>query len=61
MSATETRTIIPAGTWVIDPVHTSIGFQVTDTTEGFSTASGRFIERMNRLPSVRSWLRTAQR
>jgi polyisoprenoid-binding protein YceI len=44
MSATETRTIIPAGTWVIDPVHTSVGFQVTDTTEGFSTASGGFTD-----------------
>lgn len=45
MSATETTTtIIPAGAWAIDPVHTSIGFQVTDTTEGFSTASGRFTD-----------------
>ena len=44
MSATETTTIIPAGTWAIDPVHTSVGFQVTDTTEGFSTASGRFTD-----------------
>jgi polyisoprenoid-binding protein YceI len=45
MSATETTTtVIPAGTWAIDPVHTSIGFQVTDTTEGFSTASGRFTD-----------------
>ena len=44
MSATETTTIIPTGTWAIDPVHTSVGFQVTDTTEGFSTASGRFTD-----------------
>ena len=44
MAATETTTIIPAGTWAIDPVHTSVGFQVTDTTEGFSTASGRFTD-----------------
>jgi polyisoprenoid-binding protein YceI len=44
MSATQTTTIIPAGTWAIDPVHTSIGFQVTDTNEGFSTASGRFTD-----------------
>jgi len=44
MSATETTTIIPAGTWAIDPVHTSVGFQVTDTNEGFSTASGRFTD-----------------
>jgi polyisoprenoid-binding protein YceI len=44
MSAIETTTIIPAGTWAIDPVHTSVGFQVTDTNEGFSTASGRFTD-----------------
>ena len=44
MSATETTTIIPAGTWAIDRVHTSVGFQVTDTNEGFSTASGRFTD-----------------
>ncbi len=44
MSATQTATIIPTGTWAIDPVHTSVGFQVTDTTEGFSTASGRFTD-----------------
>ena len=44
MSATATATIIPTGTWAIDPVHTSVGFQVTDTTEGFSTASGRFTD-----------------
>jgi polyisoprenoid-binding protein YceI len=40
MSSTATEVIIPASTWVVDPVHTSVGFQVTDTTEGFSTASG---------------------
>jgi len=44
MSAIETTTIIPTGTWAIDPVHTSVGFQVTDTNEGFSTASGRFTD-----------------
>lgn len=44
MSATETTTIIPTGTWAIDPVHTSVGFQITDTNEGFSTASGRFTD-----------------
>ena len=64
MSATETTTIIPAGTWAIDPVHTSVGFQVTDTTEGFSTASGRFIDVEGRFeggeaPSITGTIRVA--
>jgi polyisoprenoid-binding protein YceI len=44
MSSTATEVIIPAGTWVIDPVHTSIGFQVTDTTDLFKTVNGRFTD-----------------
>jgi polyisoprenoid-binding protein YceI len=64
MSATETTTIIPAGTWAIDPVHTSVGFQVTDTTEGFSTASGRFTDVEGRFeggeaPSIAGTIRVA--
>jgi len=64
MSATETTTIIPAGTWAIDPVHTSVGFQVTDTTEGFSTASGRFTDVEGRFgggeaPSITGTIRVA--
>jgi len=64
MSATETATIIPAGTWAIDPVHTSVGFQVTDTTEGFSTASGRFTDVEGRFeggetPSITGTIRVA--
>jgi polyisoprenoid-binding protein YceI len=64
MSTTETRTIIPAGTWAIDPVHTSVGFQVTDTTEGFSTASGRFTDVEGRFeggetPSITGTIRVA--
>lgn len=64
MSATETTTIIPTGTWAIDPVHTSVGFQVTDTTEGFSTASGRFIDVAGRFeggqtPSIGGTIRAA--
>jgi polyisoprenoid-binding protein YceI len=44
MSAIETTTLIPAGTWTIDPVHTTIGFQVVDTTDLFSTINGRFTD-----------------
>jgi polyisoprenoid-binding protein YceI len=64
MSATETTALIPAGTWAIDPVHTSVGFQVTDTTEGFSTASGRFTDVEGRFeggetPSITGTIRAA--
>jgi polyisoprenoid-binding protein YceI len=44
MSAVETTTLIPTGTWTIDPVHTTIGFQVVDTTDLFSTINGRFAD-----------------
>ena len=64
MSATETTVIIPTGTWAIDPVHTSVGFQVTDTSEGFSTASGRFTDVEGRFqggeaPSIAGTIRVA--
>lgn len=64
MSAIETTTIIPVGTWAIDPVHTSVGFQVTDTNEGFSTASGRFTDVEGRFeggdsPSITGTIRVA--
>jgi polyisoprenoid-binding protein YceI len=64
VSAIETTTIIPAGTWAIDPVHTSVGFQVTDTNEGFSTASGRFTDVDGRFegdeaPSITGTIRVA--
>ena len=64
MSAIETTTIIPAGTWAIDPIHTSVGFQVTDTNEGFSTASGRFTDVEGRFeggeaPSITGTIRVA--
>ena len=36
--------VIPAGTWSVDPVHTTIAFQVTDTSDLFSTVNGRFTE-----------------
>jgi polyisoprenoid-binding protein YceI len=44
MSAVQTTRLIPTGTWTIDPVHTTIGFQVVDTNELFSTINGRFLE-----------------
>jgi hypothetical protein len=45
MSAITTKElVIPTGTWVVDPVHTSVGFQVTETTNLFSTINGRFTD-----------------
>ena len=41
-TTTITREVIPAGTWAVDPVHTTIGFQVTDTSDLFSSVNGRF-------------------
>jgi polyisoprenoid-binding protein YceI len=43
-STTITPEVIPAGTWAVDPVHTTIGFQVTDTSDLFSSVSGRFTQ-----------------
>jgi polyisoprenoid-binding protein YceI len=42
MAVTEITTSIPAGTWAVDPVHTTVGFQVVDTSDLFSTINGRF-------------------
>lgn len=44
MSAVASKTALPAGTWSVDPVHTTIGFQVTDTSDLFSTITGRFTD-----------------
>ena len=41
--------VIPAGTWVVDPVHTTIGFQVTDTSDLLGTVNGRFTDFEGRL------------
>jgi len=41
---TETTTLIPAGTWAVDPVHSSIRFDVVDTDTLFKSISGRFTE-----------------
>jgi polyisoprenoid-binding protein YceI len=46
-----TTEVIPAGMWVVDPVHTTIGFQVTDTSDLFSSVNGRFTEFEGRLRS----------
>lgn len=40
MSTTEQRTLIPAGTWNLDPVHSSVGFAVTHS--GVMTFRGSF-------------------
>jgi len=46
MSATqiETTTLVPPGTWVVDPVHSSIRFDVIDTDTLFKSISGRFTD-----------------
>jgi polyisoprenoid-binding protein YceI len=41
--------VIPAGSWVVDPVHTTIGFQVTDTSDLFNSINGRFTQFEGRL------------
>jgi polyisoprenoid-binding protein YceI len=61
-TSTITAEVIPAGTWSIDPVHTTIGFQVTDTSDLFSSINGRFTEFEGRLqggeqPSIAGRLR----
>ena len=48
-TSTITAEIIPTGPWIVDPVHSTIGFQVTDTSDLFSTINGRFIEFEGRL------------
>lgn len=49
MSVVASKTILPAGTWAVDPVHSTIGFQVTDTSDLFSTIVGRFTDFEGRL------------
>jgi polyisoprenoid-binding protein YceI len=41
---TTTAEVVPAGRWNVDPVHTTIGFQVVDTADLFSTINGRFTD-----------------
>jgi polyisoprenoid-binding protein YceI len=49
VSTVESATLVPAGTWVLDPVHTTVGFQVVDTADLFSTINGRFTDVEGRL------------
>jgi len=41
---TEAQTLIPTGTWVVDPVHSSIRFDVVDTDSMMKSISGRFTD-----------------
>ena len=41
---TKTQTLVPAGTWAVDPVHSSIRFDVVDTETMFKSISGRFTD-----------------
>jgi polyisoprenoid-binding protein YceI len=49
MSTITAAQLIPTGVWTVDPVHTTIGFQVTDTTDLVSTINGRFTQYEGRL------------
>ncbi|HEV8603577.1 MAG TPA: YceI family protein [Gaiellaceae bacterium] len=40
----ETTTLVPQGTWAVDPVHSSIRFDVIDTDTMFKSISGRFTD-----------------
>lgn len=41
---TESQTLIPTGTWAVDPVHSSIRFDVVDTDSMMKSISGRFTD-----------------
>ena len=64
MSAVASKTVLPAGTWAVDPAHTTISFQVTDTGDLFSTIVGRFTDFEGRIegggePSLEGTVRVA--
>jgi polyisoprenoid-binding protein YceI len=64
MSAVVSKTALPAGTWAVDPVHTTISFQVVDTGDLFSTIVGRFTDYEGRIeggeePSFEGTIRVA--
>jgi polyisoprenoid-binding protein YceI len=47
MTAVQTETstnLIPEGSWAVDPVHSSIRFDVTDADTMFKSISGRFTD-----------------
>jgi polyisoprenoid-binding protein YceI len=56
MSATqvETTTLVPQGTWAVDPVHSSIRFDVIDTDTAFKSVSGRFTDFEGRIEPDRT-------
>lgn len=41
---TETTTLIPTGAWTVDPVHSSIRWDVIDLDAGMKSIAGRFTE-----------------
>jgi polyisoprenoid-binding protein YceI len=41
---TETTTLVPAGAWAVDPVHSSIRWDVIDLDAGMKSISGRFTD-----------------
>lgn len=41
---TESQTLIPTGTWAVDPVHSSIRFDVVETDSMMKSISGRFTD-----------------
>ena len=41
---TEATTLIPSGTWAVDPVHSSIRWDVIDLDAGMKSIAGRFTE-----------------
>lgn len=41
---TESQTLIPTGTWTVDPVHSSIRFDVVETDSMMKSISGRFTD-----------------
>ena len=44
MATTSAPNVIPAGTWKVDPTHSTVAFRVTDVTELFTTINGHFDE-----------------
>jgi polyisoprenoid-binding protein YceI len=44
VATTSAPNVIPAGTWKVDPTHSTIAFKVTDVTELFATINGHFEE-----------------
>jgi polyisoprenoid-binding protein YceI len=44
VQAVNITTLVPEGTWAVDPVHSSIRFDVVDTETMFKSISGRFTD-----------------